>query len=245
MDYTDAKVVIRIHKETMKLFRLICFTAFLALLCSCHNLDPFASKGGADNTIGFYCNGEKYIQFYETGMMGAPMKHVYTWREDNDILLFTYLLKEAYPHDGMIEALGFRIPEQRQYYEGGEVIHLSGDQMMVICKRTQIDNDSSSYEEDDEYRYYFHRLSPSSQRQYLFPVDATIKVKRHANNLLTCDFEITGYTEEQEGGETVQLTKGIFGVQLTNMTEDDRNRRAYHILHERYCDYIGQYYDKP
>ena len=229
----------------MKQLRLICITAVLALLCSCHNLDPFASKGGADNTIGFYCNGEKYIQVYHVGVMGSASKSVYAWREDNDILLFSYVWKDAYPWDGAIEALGFRIPEQRHYYEGGEVLHLSGDQMMVICKRTQSDSDSSSYEDDDEYHYLYGRLSPSSRRQYLFPVDAIIKIKRHENNLLTCDFEITGSTEEQEGGETVLLTKGVFGVQLTNIPEDDPACRAYHILHERYCDYIGQYYDKP
>ena len=231
----------------MKQLRLICFTAFLALLCSCHQItDPFASDGRGSNTIGFYYNGVKYVQYSEARYMSSPAKYVYAWREDNDILILSYVWKAAYPWDGAIEALGFRIPGQRQYYEG-DVILLFGSQLMVVCKRTQDDNDSSLYEDEDEYNYLFSHLSPSSKRQYLFPVDARITVKRRENSVLFCDFEITGVMEGQEGGETVQLTKGVFDVTINGFKNHDIPLACedYHKLHERYCDYIGQYYDKP
>ena len=228
----------------MKQFRLICITAFLALLCSCHNLDPFASKGGSDNTIGFYCNGEKYIQLYQTLPFGSAHKSVYAWREDNDILILSYVWTEAYPHwGGIIEALGFRIPGQRQY-EKGDVILLFGSQLMVICKRTQSENNYDWY---DSLSPDSESLSPSSQLQYLFPVDARITMLRHENNVLSCEFEITGSTEEQEGGKTVRLTNGVFNVTISDFRNSDipSVSEDYHILQERYCDYIGQYYDTP
>ena len=229
----------------MKQLRLICFAICLVLLCSCQsNIDPFTSKGG-DNTIGFYCNGEKYIQLYQTLPFGSAHKSVYAWREDDDILIFSYVIRKAYDsRDCVIEALGFCIPGHHKY-EKGDIIHLSGDQIMVICTRNRSDNDSSAYEADDAWENY-ERLSPASRRQYLFPVNATIRVKRYESKVLLCDFEIEGNVEKKEGDETLLLTKGVCNVGISMDSDFPMNTdipkasEDYHKLHELYCEYIEQ-----
>ena len=125
---------------------------------------------------------------------------------------------------------------------------MSGDELMVICWLKRSDNDSSAYEADDAWEDY-ERLSRASHRQYLFPVNATIRVKQYNSSVLTCDFEIEGDLKKQEGDEAVQLKKGACNVIIngsgSNNTDIPKARDDYHKLHELYCEYIEQTHYSP
>ena len=212
----------------MKKSILICLLGCLTLLLSCQqNLDPFSSKGNGDGTLGFRCGDDKYTQLNAAGMLGVyPQAQLYT-DGDEVVLTSTVYCQTSYRPSNRVLFIEFRISKDQ--VKEGRTIQLSGSQVLVSYYSDYLSkSDDSGFGPTDEYRNY----------AFLYPVSASIEVKKCKESIVFGNFTVSGALTEQDGGAKVTLTDGVFDLVLCSESGGGEMELTHDSLFPRYLEYI-------